>query len=254
MEKVLMPDVAAKPLPPWASGPGEILQHGVNLLEKDSDTNRRLAMLSIDNAVELMIKTYLGLPKRATGLQINRTEFAEISESFPKLLDALEKYSANILDGINLAEIEWYHRLRNELYHQGNGLTVDRDKVVVYAELAQLLFERLFGFSLQIKKAGQEELIGEFIRNWAELESRLIQMATNEGMYKPSSSSPYWNTHLMLEVTDRIVGDPDIRQNLNELMRLRNKVVHGMTESLRASDIVKLRNVIKILSERVPSP
>jgi hypothetical protein len=49
---------------PWASGPGEILRHGLDLLRKDSDTNRRLAMIAIDNAVELMIKTYLGLPKR----------------------------------------------------------------------------------------------------------------------------------------------------------------------------------------------
>jgi hypothetical protein len=66
---------------PWASGPGEILQHGINLLQKDTDTNRRLAMLSIDNAVELMIKTYLGLPKRINGLSLSRKEFDEISES-----------------------------------------------------------------------------------------------------------------------------------------------------------------------------
>src|SRR5205085_4131782 len=65
---------------PWASGPGEILQHGVNLLQKDTDTNRRLAMLSIDNAVELMIKTYLGLPKRITGLSLSRKEFDDISK------------------------------------------------------------------------------------------------------------------------------------------------------------------------------
>lgn len=54
---------------PWASGPGEILQHGLSLLQKDSDVNRRLAMISIDNAVELMVKTFLGLPKRVTGLR-----------------------------------------------------------------------------------------------------------------------------------------------------------------------------------------
>jgi hypothetical protein len=47
---------------PWASGPAEILRHGLGLLKSESDTNRRLAMISIDNAVELMIKTYLGLP------------------------------------------------------------------------------------------------------------------------------------------------------------------------------------------------
>ena len=61
--------------PPWASGPGEILRHGLALLKNDSDTNRRLAMISIDNAVELMIKTYLGLPSRITGLKITRSEY-----------------------------------------------------------------------------------------------------------------------------------------------------------------------------------
>lgn len=48
---------------PWASGPGEILRHGLGLLDDDSDVNRRLAMIAIDNAVKLMIKTYLGLPR-----------------------------------------------------------------------------------------------------------------------------------------------------------------------------------------------
>src|SRR5947207_11892102 len=99
---------------PWASGPGEILQHGLSLLDRDNDTNRRLAMLSIDNAVELMVKTYLGLPERVTSLHVSRKEYAEISESFPRLLDALERYAADRLDGIDLGEIEWYHRLRNQ--------------------------------------------------------------------------------------------------------------------------------------------
>ena len=55
---------------PWVSGPGEILQHGLSLLERDNDKNRRLALLSIDNAVELTIKTFLGLPRRITGINL----------------------------------------------------------------------------------------------------------------------------------------------------------------------------------------
>lgn len=73
------------PHQPWASGPGEILQHGLSLLHKDSDKNRRLALLSIDNAVELMVKTYLSLPRRITGVNLSRKDFSEISESFPVL-------------------------------------------------------------------------------------------------------------------------------------------------------------------------
>ena len=141
------------PSSPWSSGPGEILQHGLSLLRKDSDSSRRLAMLSIDNAVELMLKTYLGLPKRVTGLHITRGKYAEFSESFPKLLDAIEEYGSDKLDGIELGEIEWYHRLRNQLYHQGNGLTVELEKAKVYAELARILFKNLFGADLEIEDA-----------------------------------------------------------------------------------------------------
>jgi hypothetical protein len=67
---------------PWTSGPEEILEHGLGLLQEDTDKARRLAMLSIDNAVELIVKTYLGLPKRVTGLQIALREFQDFSERF----------------------------------------------------------------------------------------------------------------------------------------------------------------------------
>src|SRR5438309_790743 len=137
---------------PWASGPGEILEHGISLLRSDSDASRRLAMLSIDNAVELMLKTYLGLPKRVTGLTISRNNYLDFNESFPKLLDAIEEFAKEKISGIDLGEVEWYHRLRNQLYHQGNGLTVEREKVRIYAELAKLLFKNLFGEELFVQQ------------------------------------------------------------------------------------------------------
>ncbi len=91
-----MPD---QPYLPWATGPGEILRHGLELLESDSDTNRRLAMISIDNAVELMIKTFLGLPKRVSGITISRKDYQDMAESFPRLLDGLEEHAPDKLDG-----------------------------------------------------------------------------------------------------------------------------------------------------------
>ncbi len=81
---------------------------------------------------------------------MSRKEYAEISESFPRLIDALESHAANRIEGVNLGEIEWFHRLRNQLYHQGNGLTVEREKVEIYAELARLLFQSLFEDELEV--------------------------------------------------------------------------------------------------------
>lgn len=213
--------------PPWASGPGEILRHGVALLGKDSDTNRRLAMIAIDNAVELTIKTYLGLPRRITGLQLSRKEFTEISESFPAMLDALEIHASDRLAGVDLGEIEWYHRLRNELYHQGNGLTVERDKVDVYSQLANVLYKNLFGVELVQPKSKSDRLLAEFLAAWIDLERGLVGMAHDHSLTGSHGMSLIQAAQLLRGTG--LVTQADIAE-LQQLQQLRNKIVHGIVE------------------------
>jgi len=235
---------------PWASGPAEILQHGINLLREDSDRNRRLGLLSIDNAVELMVKTYLGLPKRVTGLSITRSEFSEISESFPKMLDSLARHCPEKLDGIELSEVEWYHRLRNQLYHHGNGLTVEREKVEVNAELAQLLFQRLFGFELELKKSESTTLIGEFVKTWAEIERMLTRLVAHN---VPSDVSPKGRSE-SVTVGNSIrwlstvgVLSPESASELRLLNEFRNGLVHGKVQSIESAMIQRARHVRDML-------
>jgi len=214
------------PKPPWASGPGEILKHGLELLRKDTDTNRRLAMISIDNAVELMMKTYLGLPQRVTGLKISRSEYQEFAESFPRLLDALEKYASDKLDGINLGEIEWYHRIRNELYHQGNGLTVERDKVEVYAELANVLFANLFGFRLVEPEEDETVILGEFMQAWVDFEKTLVDASPLPKV------DTYGQPVAPLQIVQALASEGFISKKdldeINQIRQIRNQVVHGV--------------------------
>jgi hypothetical protein len=229
---------------PWTSGPGEILQHGLALLQNDSDTNRRLAMIAIDNAVELTIKTYLGLPKRVTGLHISRKEFSEIAESFPGLLDALEKHARDKLAGINLGEIEWFHRLRNELYHQGNGLTVERDKVEVYAQLANVLFKNLFGSELVHPSAGSQQLLGEFMELWTQLESGLVSMAHDNSLTGAQGRKVKWAVDLLRDMRSLA---PEDKREFEDLRQLRNKIVHGRIDYRTVLD----RNVLNRLKRLV---
>jgi hypothetical protein len=106
-------------------------------------------MLTVDNSVELMLRTYLNLPRRETGLQIPAQDLKEAQRSFPGLLDAMERYAPGKFKDVSLSNVEWYHTLRNELYHQGNGLTVEQSRVETYGRLAGDLFKVLFGHELR---------------------------------------------------------------------------------------------------------
>jgi hypothetical protein len=232
---------------PWAAGPKEILEHGISLLRADSDKNRRLALLSVDNAVELTIKTYLGLPKRINDINIPRKDYVEFSESFPKLLDALEKYAATKITGIDLGEIEWFHRLRNQLYHQGNGLTVDRDKVDIYSELAKLLFESLFDTTLSFEPEDQHQLLGEFLASWVEFE-RIISLLSKVHIDKISSlrGKPRPPLMAMNELLQVGIFDSSEAKEIDILRRLRNDVVHGVVDyktAINKKDIRKLQQI-----------
>lgn len=236
---------------PWASGPKEILEHGIALLRKDSDKNRRLALLSVDNAVELTIKTYLGLPKRINGIIVPRKDYAEFSESFPKLLDALEQYASPKIAGIDLGEIEWFHRLRNQLYHQGNGLTVDRDKVEVYSELAKLLFESLFDTVLSFEAEDQHQLLGEFLASWVTFE-RVIAEVSLQHIDRLSTLGGRPRPPMMAinELIRQGVFKPKEAKEIEDLRGLRNQVVHGIVDhktSVNKPAIKRLQDITEKL-------
>lgn len=208
---------------PWISGPKELLIHGIDHLELNTGFDCRIAMISIDNSVELMIKTYLGLPKRITGINgLSRKKLEDITSTFPNLLDGLEEYANEKLKGIELGDIEWFHRLRNQLYHDGNGITVEKEKVEAYAEIAKILFENFFGVNIEqdLNRELKHSLVGEFLSEWAKLE----KLTLFEGKYK--IYSPMRRFRQMQDNGDLTLGEFD---RLNDLRKFRNDLVHGMT-------------------------
>jgi uncharacterized protein YutE (UPF0331/DUF86 family) len=242
---------------PWISGPGEILNHALTLLKNDSDVNRRLAMISIDNSIELMIKTFLGLPKRVTNLNITRKEFEEASESFPRLLDTLEKFASDRLEGIDLGEIEWYHRLRNQLYHQGNGLTVEKNKVQVYAELAKILFKNLFAVNLEFNLSDSKEMsvLENFMELWIKIE-RLIReiFIKNNNIEKEKSKFITPTQSILRNLEKNSILDSETVADLIDVSQARNGIVHGIQDYKTVTDkdmIDKMKKVVKTLEGKL---
>ena len=57
------------------------------------------------------------------------------------------------LSGLNDSDIEHYHRIRNQLYHNGTGLGVDRRYLVAYRQIAAILLDNLFDIKAVSKEA-----------------------------------------------------------------------------------------------------
>ena len=236
---------------PWTSGPKELLNHARSHMESRTAFDCRIAMISVDNAVELAIRTYLGLPKRIRVTDGHPRRELESATGFPDLIDLLEKYGGDKLSGIELGDIEWYHRLRNTLYHDGNGVTVDPEKVDAYNQIAHLLFQNLFEVSVSPEtEPPATTLLGQFILKWATLETRIRALAV---IYLPKRTP---TAHPALNLFDGLVAkgvvDTTVRRSLDELSRVRNSVIHGTTV-LPAEELKGLIAQVDEILAKLPS-
>lgn len=136
----------------WASGAIELLQHSDSHIDLDSAFDRRIAFISIDNAVEIMARTFLSLPKSKSNIQVSRKELEETENSFPKLIALLWHHAGQKLTGLDDSDIEHYHRIRNKLYHDGTGLSVDAQYLLAYRQIAEVVLQILFNVKLAERK------------------------------------------------------------------------------------------------------
>jgi len=232
---------------PWISGPKELLDHAASHLADGQGFDYRIALISIDNAVELTIRTFLSLPKRARGSDgPSRKDFQAAGNSFPALLDLLEEYASDNLEGIELGDIEWYHRVRNTLYHDGNGVTVESTQVEAYLEVAKLLFKNLFGTPLDTESAPTESTsIGRFMLRWAQVEHNLRILYSeylSESMR--ATRTPLASIEALREVG--AISNP-LAERLHELRVSRNEIVHGH----RVPDASEFKSILASLTNVV---
>lgn len=157
---------------PWQSGPTELIAHAIEHLHKDTDFDQRIAFLLLDVGVETLFKTVLLLPEKVTSVKTSYGDRRKAAEgSFYTLVQSIELARPDIAKKYNLAHIQFYHEKRNQLYHEGNGITVDVHKTESYARVAVDLLREFLDVDLshlleipklEIQKAQERR---EFLKN-----------------------------------------------------------------------------------------
>lgn len=201
----------------WASGASELLRHADSHINLNTAFDKRIAFISIDNCVENIIRTCLSLPSKKSGFKVKRKELDEAGNSFPKLLSLLFNYASGKLVGIDEADIEHYHRIRNTLYHNGTGLSVDDEYLIAYRDIAGVLLNNLFEFSVT-PSTSESDSLGKLIINWNTIEREIKEKLENAGV----SGTYKWEEAFALGLLE-----PSDVQLLTELRMARNRLVHS---------------------------
>ena len=210
----------------WASGAIELLRHADSHVDLESAFDKRIAFVSIDNCVEICIRAFLALPEAKSRVKVPRGEVEAASSSFPKLVELLFLYVGSRLTGIDEHDIEHYHRIRNHLYHDGTGLSVDDQYLLAYRSIASLLLNNLFGVAYS-RGADQAPRLDVLILNWNRIEQNIKRRLRDAGI-----DDYTWKWE---EVSQKKVMTLEQVQDLTELRMARNRLVHS--ETVDADDV-----------------
>ncbi|MFL9870024.1 DEAD/DEAH box helicase [Paraburkholderia megapolitana] len=134
-------------LKPWAQTPFELLRHAEEHRRSGTDFDRRIALVSFDNSIEVSVITYLSLnPIQRGGRQFERATVENWMRNFHTKLEFLEFFAneLHIPMDVERTALVFYHGLRNDLYHAGNGMVPAEDHLLGIRRGAVWAFSLLF--------------------------------------------------------------------------------------------------------------
>ena len=132
---------------PWAVGPFEMLYHAETHFLKGEDFDRRIALISFDNAIEVAITTYLALhPIQRKNATYKKEDVEKWQKNYHTKLDFFyqEVGKRNLSELVDKADIVYYHQNRNDQYHSGGSGVPELHKLVGIRQASIWIFSTLF--------------------------------------------------------------------------------------------------------------
>lgn len=137
-------------LKPWSLKPFELLFHAEIHFLKGADYDRRLSLVSFDNAIEVSIVAYLTLnPIQRNGRSYPRADVERWLHNYHTKLDFFysELNSRGLPPQNGKDEIVWFHDQRNEQYHGSSAGVPALETLNTIRNIALWVFSVLFEIS-----------------------------------------------------------------------------------------------------------
>jgi len=159
--------------------------------------------------------------------------------------DLLENKAKQKLINVELGEIEYYHQQRNQLYHNGTGITIESFLVEGYFTQATYLLLDLFGIQFEVQpKKGQPNFLLEWARfeRWVRYAAFHSAKPSKDGIIRVPFQTPIYliQKYLPIKVSENLI------KKLKSLQEARNLIAHGLLD-LDESRNTKLLKDVKYL-------
>jgi hypothetical protein len=145
----------------WARGPFELIVHAEGHLRAGDDIDRRMALISFDNAVEVSITAYLTLnPLHRGGVSYPAADVDKWKRNYHTKMDFVADElvrRGNLPWKVERADILWAHDQRNEQYHGGTGGVPGKRAITTIRSAAFWVFGFLFDVP-DVDKEVEDEL------------------------------------------------------------------------------------------------
>lgn len=148
----------------WARGPFELLCHAEGHLRSGEDFDRRIALISFDNSIEVSVTTYLTLNPAVRGghrtyprSDVDRW-LANYHSKLTFLEEELRTRSSSWL--VPKEEIIWAHDQRNDQYHGGRPSIPEKHVLAVIRTASLWIFGFLFDVA-DVEQELEDALVGD---------------------------------------------------------------------------------------------
>lgn len=153
------------------------------------------------------------------------------------MVNLLNEKANNKISGIELSDIEFYHRLRNQLYHDGTGLSVDKNHLEAYKTIGELLLKNLF--NIEFNYSTTDKSLSSLIILWEEIDKLIKQLFLTNNI--DFSRTFKWEEALQKNIfTEHQIS------LFTELKRIRNEQVHSLSNEI---NLTRISYGIEIASE-----
>ncbi len=253
-------------LPAWARGPYELIEHAEEHFGRENDTDRRIALVGFDNAIEVAITTYLQLnPKLRSGKTFPRKDVDGWLQNYHTKIAFFEQFVDDKRFHLqsSITEIIWYHSLRNELYHSGNGMVPERHCLEGVRLAALEVFEALYDVDVNplLKSSKTFKPVSEkqkhsnvtkqtlFLQSYINFEQTLTSWAINLGLKSDSRDETLIN--LWQKFKSQHEGDfSEVDPIVIEAQSARNSIAHGKIPAIDDECFMKLSHELDMLSKQ----